>query len=192
MDINRTSGKRVSVSQRGFVTAQSNQATVRKPWKSLAAVAFGLFLSVPGLTQAQYRFTTIDVPGATRTAANGNSTHQVVGDFDDAGGTHGFVLNNDHGVFTTIDFTTIDVPGAKSTSLNGINAAGQLAGTYNVVEGAPRLTPFSITTAFSPRSTLQVRSIRKAVSSTRKAKWLESTGQTKLVASSGATAPSPH
>jgi hypothetical protein len=160
---------------------------VRKSWKSLAAVAFGLFLSVPGLTQAQYRFTTIDVPGATRTAANGNSTHQVVGDFDDAGGTHGFVLNNDNGVFTTID-----VPGAKSTSLNGINAAGQLAGTYNVVEGGPRLTPFSITRAFSPRSTLQVRSIRKAVSSTRKAKWLESTGQTKLVASSGATAPSPH
>ena len=63
-------------------------------------------LSVPGLTQAQYSFTTIDVPGATRTAANGNSTHAIAGEFDDAdGNTHGFVLNK--GVFTTID-----VPGA--------------------------------------------------------------------------------
>jgi hypothetical protein len=88
MDINRTSGKRVSASQRDFVTAQSNQATIRKPWKSLAAVAFGLLLSVPGLTQAQYRFSTIDVPGATATAANGNSTNEIAGQFNDAGGNN--------------------------------------------------------------------------------------------------------
>jgi hypothetical protein len=56
----------------------------------------------PGLTQAQYTFTTIDVPGSTRTAANGNSTHEIAGEFDDAdGNTHGFVLNK--GVFTTIN-----------------------------------------------------------------------------------------
>ena len=60
--------KRVSASQRDFVTAQGNQAAIRKPWKSLAAVAFGLLPSVPGLAQAQYSFFTIDVPGATRTA----------------------------------------------------------------------------------------------------------------------------
>lgn len=65
--------KRVSASQRDFVTAQGNQATIHKPWKSLAAVAFGLLLSVPGLAQAQYSFFPIDVDGATRTAANGNS-----------------------------------------------------------------------------------------------------------------------
>src|SRR5206468_5258474 len=124
MDISRTSAKRVSASQRGFVTAQSNQATIRKPWKSLAAVAFGLLLSVPGLTQAQYRFSTIDVPAASRTAANGNSTHEIVGDFDDAdGNTHGFVLNK--GVFTTID-----LPSAVATFINGINAPERLAGTY--------------------------------------------------------------
>ena len=92
MDIKRTSGKRVSASQRDSFTAQSNQATIPKPWKSLAAVAFGLFLSVPGLTQAQYTFTTIDVPGSTRTAANGNSTHEIVGEFNDVvGNTHGFL-----------------------------------------------------------------------------------------------------
>ena len=145
MDINRTSGKRVSASQRNFVSAQSNRAIIHKPLKSLAAVAFGLLLSVSGLTQAQvstadvkralqYRFIPIDVPGATRTSANGNSTHEIAGDFDDKDGiTHGFVVNNHHGVFTT--FTTIDVLGAKSTSLNGINASGQLVGTYTDVAG---------------------------------------------------------
>jgi uncharacterized membrane protein len=75
---------------------------------------------------------TIDVPGATATAANGNSTHEIVGEFTDAdGNTHGFVLNK--GVFTTIDFPS--QPGAPSvtgTSLNGINASGQFMGTYFV------------------------------------------------------------
>src|SRR5262249_16945383 len=118
--------KRVSASQRDFVTAQSNQATTHKPWKSLAAVAIGLLLSVPGLAQAQYTFSTIDVPDATRTAANGNSTHEIVGEFDDAGGnTHGFLLNKG-------DFTTFDVPVsvAVTTVISGINAPGQFAGTY--------------------------------------------------------------
>jgi probable HAF family extracellular repeat protein len=124
MDINRTSGKRVSSSQRDFVTAQSNQVTIRKPWKSLPAVALGLLLSVTGWTQAQYRFSKIDVPGATRTEAVGNSTHEIVGDFDDATGTHGFVLNKGA-------FATIDAPGGvNGTIINGINARGQLAGSY--------------------------------------------------------------
>jgi len=124
MNINRTSGKRVSASQRDAVTAQNNQATICKPWK-LAAVAFGLLLSVQGLTQAQYKFTTIDVPGATATEANGNSTNAIAGDFNDAKGIdHGFVFKN--GVFTTIN-----VPGAVNTSINGINASGRLAGTWD-------------------------------------------------------------
>src|SRR5262249_19227796 len=84
--------KRVTANQRDFVTAQCNQATIRKPWKSLAAVAFGLLLSVPGLAQVKYSFTTIDVPKATATAANGNSTNAIAGQFDDADeNTHGFV-----------------------------------------------------------------------------------------------------
>jgi probable HAF family extracellular repeat protein len=124
MDIKGRSGKRVIASQRDSFTAQSNQTTNRKPWKSLATVAFGLFLSVPGLTQAQYSFTTIDVPKATATAANGNSTHEIAGEFDDSGGiTHGFVLNK--GVFTQIN-----VPNVANTLINGINALGQLAGTW--------------------------------------------------------------
>jgi probable HAF family extracellular repeat protein len=87
-------------------------------------VALGLVLGVPGLAQAQFNFTTIDVPGSTRTSANGNSTYQIAGDYDDADGhTHGFVLSN--GVFTAVD-----VPGAVFTSVNGIGANGPLTGTY--------------------------------------------------------------
>jgi len=139
MDINRKSGKRVSASQRDFATAQSNEAAIRKPWKSLAAVAFGLLLSVPGLTQAQYRFSTIDVPGAKATELSGNSTNAIVGQFvDKQENTHGFVLNN--GSFTTIDVPLAlapgVVPGVVGTSMNGINTSGQLVGTYVVKDNA--------------------------------------------------------
>src|SRR3989440_8460826 len=83
----------------------------------LVAVALGLFLAVPGPAKAQYRFTTIDVPSATSTAVNGDSTNAIAGQFDDAAGdTHGFVLTNNG------DFTQIDVPGAIFTTVNGINA----------------------------------------------------------------------
>jgi len=130
MDIKRTSGKRVSARQRDSFIAQSNQTTIRKPWKSLATVVFGLLLSVPGLTQAQYNFTTFDVPNATATSVNGNSTNAIAGDFDDAAGLHGFVLSK--GTFTKIDVPDALDPGVFATSVNGINAPGQLAGTYSV------------------------------------------------------------
>jgi hypothetical protein len=131
MNITPTSGKRISASHRDSFIAQSNHTTIRKPWKSLATVAFGLFLSAPGLSQAQYTFFTIDVPKATATLANGNSTNAIVGQFDDADGkTHGFVLKN--GTFTTIDVPDALDPGVFATSVNGINAPGQLVGTYFV------------------------------------------------------------
>ena len=70
---------------------------------------------------------------ATSTAANGNSTHEIAGQFVDAdGNTHGFVLSK--GVFTTID-----VPDAGLTSVNGISANGRLAGTYEDADEAPCL-----------------------------------------------------
>jgi probable HAF family extracellular repeat protein len=124
--------KRVSASQRDFVTAQSNQATIRRPRKSLAAVTFGLLLSVPGRTQAQFRFTTIDVPGAIGTEVNGNSPFAIAGQVQDADGNplHGFVLKN--GSFTTIDVPNALEPGVSATEVDGINAPGQLVGTYFV------------------------------------------------------------
>jgi len=75
------------------------------------------------LTQAQYRFSKIDVPGAILTEAVGNSTHEIVGDFDDATGTHGFVLNKGY-------FTTLYPPGSIRTVCGFINAQGQVVGTY--------------------------------------------------------------
>ena len=134
MDITRTSGKRVNADQGELVTAGGNQTTVRKSWKTLAAVVLGLVLSVPELSQAQYVFTDIDVPGATATAANGNSTHEIAGQFAGMDGIfHGFVLNK--GVFTTIDFpgavaTVVNPDLTIVTTINGINAPGRFTGTY--------------------------------------------------------------
>src|SRR5947209_565384 len=95
--------------------------TVTRP-RILAVLAFGLSLAGPGMAQAGV--TTIDVPGAVSTAANGNSANTIVGEFDDAdGNTHGFVL-------THKGLTQIDVPGAWFTTCHGVNASGDIVGIY--------------------------------------------------------------
>ena len=77
------------------------------------------------MAQTHYQFSPIDVPGAIGTEANGNSTHAIAGEVDDANGDplYGFVLKNG-------SFTPIRYPNAATTSINGINAPGQLVGTY--------------------------------------------------------------
>ena len=66
-----------------------------------------------------YSFTTIDVPGASLTEGFGiNDSGQIVGDFFDATGSHGFLD-------TGGSFTTIDVPGSV-TQTRGINDSGQI------------------------------------------------------------------
>lgn len=99
--------------------------TTMTMWGMLVAMTLVLVLSGPALAKDQYAFTTIDVPGATATYANGNSTRAVVGEFDDQdGNTHGFVLAKG-------DFTPFDAPDADGyTSINGINARGDLSGIY--------------------------------------------------------------
>jgi hypothetical protein len=71
-------------------------------------------------------FTTIDVPGATFTAAFGiNPNGTIVGSYADSSGHgHGFVDNNGA-------FTTIDVPGATLTAAFGINPNGTIVGSYS-------------------------------------------------------------
>ena len=88
-------------------------------------------------------FTTIDVPGATRTVAAGiNDAGQVVGNFYDSAGSHGFVYSGG-------SFTTIDVP-LPQPWLSGINAAGQIVGffdhSFDVDSGFFRDVDGSITT----------------------------------------------
>jgi hypothetical protein len=156
---------------------------------TIAVVGIALMgLGIPGLARAgaNFNFTTIDVPGSTRTAANGNSTHEIAGEFDDkAGNTHGFVLSK--GVFTQID-----VPGASSTRVNGISANGRLAGTYQDKNGVLQAY-FSSAGSFTTLDPFTPRSDRKVASSMRKAKWWGPTGipLKNVMASSGATASSP-
>jgi hypothetical protein len=134
MNTTRTSGRHVNDWARESATPRSC-ATFRSLWKPLGAFIFGLLFYSQELVQAQYTFTTIDVPGATAQSANGNSTHEVAGDFTDNDGvTHGFVLSK--GVFTTVD-----VPGAAFTQINGINAPGRFAGTYSNTPPDPESVP---------------------------------------------------
>src|SRR5207247_818208 len=72
-------------------------------------------------------FTTIDVPGATRTAPfDINNRGQIVGDYTDVNGTsHGFLLDK-------ATFTTIDPPGSVFTQAIGINAAGRIVGDFEL------------------------------------------------------------
>lgn len=64
----------------------------------------------------------INAPGAIDTYAYGiNDSGQIVGDFVDALGSHGFVD-------TGGSFTTVDVPGFCCTSAQGINDNGQIVG----------------------------------------------------------------
>ena len=75
-------------------------------------------------------YTTLDVPGALLTVAEGiNDPGQIGGLYVDADGNqHGFVLSN--GVYTTID-----VPGSVLTGVFSINAQGQIVGSYDDAGG---------------------------------------------------------
>ena len=92
----------------------------------LGFAAFGLLVRLTGPAQAQYDFTTFDVPGASSTQANGiNDAGQIVGWYTGAGGNRGFLLDIDG------SYTTLDVPGAtRGTYAEGINNAGQIVGVY--------------------------------------------------------------
>lgn len=73
-----------------------------------------------------YTYTTIDYPGATTTTTIAwgiNARGDVVGEFFDAEGRHGFLLRDDA-------FTRINFPGALGTSARGINPGGDIVGVY--------------------------------------------------------------
>ena len=74
-------------------------------------------------------FTTIDVPGASGTPANGiNPGGDIVGFYENGPVFHGFL-------FSKGAFTTIDVPGASVTFASGINPTGDIVGSYNNATG---------------------------------------------------------
>ncbi|MBA3912692.1 MAG: hypothetical protein H0X25_02265 [Acidobacteriales bacterium] len=81
-----------------------------------------ILLLLPGMALAQGTYTNIDVPGSTFTYANGiNTSGEVVGNYSDATGDHGFILSG--GVYTTLGY-----PGAQVTNALGINDKGQVVG----------------------------------------------------------------
>ncbi len=70
-------------------------------------------------------FINIHVPGAFSTSASGiNNSGEVVGNYSDATGSHGFIYAD--GNFITI----INVPGASYASACGINDSGEVVGSY--------------------------------------------------------------
>jgi probable HAF family extracellular repeat protein len=91
-------------------------------------VALGLLVGVTGQATAQpsYTFSTLDVPGSSyaSTFAQGiNDSGQIVGWYVDAGGRHGFLLDNG-------TYTTLDPSGSIRTEAYGINNAGKIVGSY--------------------------------------------------------------
>jgi probable HAF family extracellular repeat protein len=76
-------------------------------------------------THAAMVFTTLDVPGATLTNAQGiNHQGDIVGTYNDAAGQqHGFLRSGGQ-------YRTIDVPNGHAVLARGINDAGDIVGTY--------------------------------------------------------------
>lgn len=80
------------------------------------AVFAGAILLSVGTTnaQAQYIYTTVNVPGATSTYAYGISGNDIVGEYWGGNSWHGFLYDGS-------TYTTLDVPGAQGTGARGIS-----------------------------------------------------------------------
>lgn len=83
-----------------------------------------------GRAEPTFRFTSLEVPGATSTVAQGiNAAGQVVGWYYTAADdrVHGFVTKG-------TGFTTIDYPGALHTDVRGIGPNGELVGNFSAAD----------------------------------------------------------
>jgi probable HAF family extracellular repeat protein len=76
------------------------------------------------VANGDFWFLSFDYPGADATRAMGiNAQGDVVGSFDDANGTHGFIFENGR-------FKAFDVPASPSTQPKSSNARGEIVGFY--------------------------------------------------------------
>jgi probable HAF family extracellular repeat protein len=96
-----------------------------------AGLIVGFFTDAEGNTRGYRRnldgsFDPIDAPNATATFIEGgiNNNGEIVGDFDDATGTHGFLLSGGM-------FTILDAPDARATFAVGINDFDQIVGVFD-------------------------------------------------------------
>jgi probable HAF family extracellular repeat protein len=99
-------------------------------FKYVAAIAVctgAMYASLAGAGR-QLVFTTLQVPGAVLTNAQGiNARGDVVGIYTDSAGLqHGFLWSRG-------EFASIDVPGARVTAARGIGPNGEIVGTYQRV-----------------------------------------------------------
>jgi hypothetical protein len=91
---------------------------------AILAIAGTLMNVTPNALAGPDTFTTIDFPGASTTRVSGiNPQGDIVGQYNSAGVTHGFLLSGD-------TFTTIDFPGASLTTARDINPQGDIVGEY--------------------------------------------------------------
>src|SRR5437762_520959 len=104
---------------------RSEEGHMRVIARIAIAVACACALFAPVYAAGTLVFTTIDVPGAVLTNAQGiNLQGDIVGVFTDAAGQqHGYLRSGGQ-------FRTIDVPGARATLSRGINDSGDLVGSY--------------------------------------------------------------
>lgn len=103
--------------------------TSKKFWIVAVLVGCLSVLAQVAVAKAPPRFTTIDYPGATSTAAYGiNAAGDIVGGYSDASGSHGFLLKNGK-------FTSFNWPGSTWTEGWGINPRGDIVGQYGWLEG---------------------------------------------------------
>lgn len=97
-----------------------------------ASFLFQMEPILPAPPEAPLNYATIDIPGASGTAAsNINNSGQIVGSYVDSLGSHAFVTDKRGG------FTAIDFPGATGTSGFGINNRGDVVGSYADTAGTP-------------------------------------------------------
>jgi len=76
------------------------------------------------VANGDFWFLSFDYPGAAATRALGiNAQGEIVGSFDDASATHGFVFENG-------SFKAFDVPGSPSTQPKSSNSRGEIVGFY--------------------------------------------------------------
>jgi probable HAF family extracellular repeat protein len=124
--------------------------------RKLVVCAALVLIAKPTEVEAGWVFKTFDVPGVSYTVGTGiNNAGQVVGFFDDATGTHGFLKAG--GTFSTLD---VPFPGSDVTRAWGINNAGQIVGTFSDATGrhgflktGRRFTIVDVPGAFVPQGT---------------------------------------
>src|SRR3990172_8026817 len=108
---------------------------MKRHLSTVTAVAIAV-AGIAGYARARdYRYTTIDYPGATYTYAEEiNDFGQIVGSYTGGDGVwHGFTLSG--GVYTSFDHP--DATG-DGTAVYGVNSVGQIVGCYKHADGTWR------------------------------------------------------